>query len=60
MPDGEGGFYVVVTGLDTVIRVNATGKIVNEWSAVSGELPFERFDRDTDYRKIASTKPHTA
>jgi len=59
MPDGEGGFYVVVTGLDLVIRVDSAGQIVNEWSAVPGELPFARFDRDTDYRKIASTKPHT-
>ncbi|MCA8926793.1 MAG: hypothetical protein KDC18_01900 [Alphaproteobacteria bacterium] len=58
LPDGQGGFYVVVTGLDLVIHVDAAGEIDREWSTVPGEAPFTRFDRQTDYRKVPTTKPH--
>jgi len=58
LPDEDGGFFVVVTGLDLVVQVNQAGEIVREWSTLANEAPFTRFDRQTDYRKVPTTKPH--
>jgi hypothetical protein len=48
---------VVVTGLDMVVEITTTGKLIREWN-VLGEDPWARFERHTDYRKIPTTKPH--
>jgi hypothetical protein len=46
-----------VTGLDMVVEITTTGSLVREWS-VLGEDPWARFSRETDYRKVPTTKPH--
>jgi hypothetical protein len=50
---------VADTGLDMVVELSPEGERLREWSAL-GEDPWQRFDRERDYRKIASTKPHRA
>lgn len=56
-PTQRGTLLVVVTGLDMVVEITATGDLVREWS-VLGEDPWVRFSRQTDYRKVSTTKPH--
>ena len=56
-PTQRGTLLVVVTGLDMVVEITTTGSLVREWS-VLGEDPWVRFSRQTDYRKVATTKPH--
>jgi len=56
-PTDRGTLLVVVTGLDMVVEITATGDLVREWS-VLGEDPWARFSRHTDYRKVPTTKPH--
>jgi hypothetical protein len=56
-PTSEGNLLVTNTGLDMVHLVSPNGETVREWD-VLGEPPWSRFDRDTDYRKVPSTKPH--
>ncbi len=53
----EGTLLVVSTGLEMVVEVTLEGRILRQWN-VLGEDPWGRFSRDTDYRKVASTKPH--
>lgn len=50
---------VVSTGLDMVIRLDASGAPV-AFTSVLGEDPWARFSPATDYRRVASTKPHVA
>jgi hypothetical protein len=49
--------YVVSTGLDLVIKMTMSGDIVDYWN-VLGKEQWKHFDRNLDYRKIASLKPH--
>ena len=56
-PAQDGSFLVVSTGLDMVVRVTADGRVLEEWNVLQ-EPAWQRFSRDIDYRKIASTKPH--
>ena len=56
-PTGRDTLLVVVTGLDMVVEITETGSLVREWN-VLGEDPWARFSRQTDYRKIPTTKPH--
>jgi len=56
-PTQRGTLLVAVTGLDMVVEITTTGSRVREWS-VLGEDPWERFSRQTDYRKVPTTKPH--
>jgi|HubBroStandDraft_1064217.scaffolds.fasta_scaffold190593_1 hypothetical protein len=56
-PTREGTLLVAVTGLDMVVEVSTAGDVLREWN-VLGEDPWERFSRDIDYRKVATTKPH--
>lgn len=56
-PDGLGNLLVVSTGLDMVTRVSLSGEILNEWSVYDGPV-WKRHDRDTDFRKVLTTKPH--
>lgn len=56
-PTHHGTLLVAVTGLDMVAEITTTGGLIREWS-VLGEDPWARFSRQTDYRKVATTKPH--
>ena len=58
-PAANGNLLVVSTGLDMVLEVTPDGTIVREWS-VLGTDPWERFSRQTDYRKVETTKPHAS
>jgi hypothetical protein len=55
----NGHLLVANTGLDMVIELTLDGIVQREWN-VLGVEPWERFSRETDYRRIASTKPHLA
>lgn len=56
-PSRGGTLLVAGTGLDAVFELSWTGETLREWD-LSGRGLWSRFDRQTDYRKIASTKPH--
>jgi len=58
-PTPQGHLLVVSTGLDLVVEVTLDGRVLREWSAV-GEDPWQRFSKETDYRKVLSTKPYKA
>lgn len=53
-----GRLHVVSTGLDAVLVLD--GDEVVEVHGVTGESPWTRFDRATDYRRVETTKPHRA
>ena len=40
-----------------VVKVSSRGERAGEWSVLA-EPPWSRFSDTTDYRKVASTKPH--
>lgn len=55
----EAGNYLIAnTGLDLVLELTPGGDVVREWSSLLDENPWDRFDKDTDYRKVETTKPH--
>jgi hypothetical protein len=56
-PCRDGTLLVVNTGLDMVVRITPEGAPIEEWDVLGGS-PWQRFSRDIDYRKVASTKPH--
>ena len=56
-PTPEGTLLVAVTGLDLVVEITVDGKVVREWN-VLGEDTWQRFNRNTDYRRVLTTKPH--
>jgi outer membrane protein assembly factor BamB len=58
-PSNDGNLWVVSTGLDLLVEVDLDGNVIAEHNAVDTPT-WDRFDRDTDYRKVASTKPHQA
>ena len=49
--------YVCNTGLEIVQVINESGNIVEEINLAFTET-WDRFERDKDYRQIATTKPH--
>jgi len=58
-PSPDGNLLVAISGLDLVQEVTLSGEVVREWN-VLGEDPWARFSKDTDYRKVRTTKPHHA
>ena len=54
----EGHYLVANTGLDQVLELDRDGGVLREWSTLPDEDPWQRFDRDVDYRKVITTKPH--
>ena len=58
-PTPEGNLIVASTGLDMVIEFTLEGKVLREWN-VLGEDPWERFNKEIDYRKVPTTKPYRA
>ena len=59
MPTQQGTLLVAISGLDMVVELEMDGTLVHEWSATDSD-PWERFSRDVDYRRVATTKPHHA
>ena len=57
LPTNRSTVLVANTGLDMVLETTLEGEIVREWGAL-GQDPWQRFSRETDYRKVATTKPH--
>ncbi len=53
----DGRLHVVSTGLDCVLEVDDDGTVETLHPAVPG-APWGRLDRDTDFRQVATTKPH--
>ena len=58
-PQPDSNLLVANTGLDLVLEVTRQGEVRNEWSVID-EQPWARFDRAIDYRKVATTKPHSS
>ena len=56
-PRRDGTLLVVSTGLDMVVHLNPEGRLIETWD-VLGEVAWQRFSRDIDYRMVESTKPH--
>lgn len=54
-PDGR--LFVAVTGLDAVAELTPDGDLL-QLTSVTGQSVWERFSKATDYRKVATTKPH--
>lgn len=55
--NGGGNLLVANTGLDMVVEIGPDAKILRLWN-VLGENPWKRFSPETDYRRVATTKPH--
>jgi hypothetical protein len=58
-PTDQRNLLVANTGLDMVVEFTPQGEVLRQWN-VLGEDPWERFSREIDYRRVASTKPHRA
>jgi hypothetical protein len=58
-PTPQGTLLVMVTGLDMVAEVSLDGTFLRHWD-VMGEDTWSIFSKETDYRKVATTKPHRA
>lgn len=56
-PGPDGNLFVAVTGLDAVAEVTREGELVRLTDVLGGDV-WSRFDRDVDYRKVPTTKPH--
>lgn len=59
VPAANGNLLVANTGLDMVVEFNLAGVVIRQWNVLGGD-PWERFSKDIDYRKVATTKPHRA
>jgi hypothetical protein len=58
-PTPQGTLLVMVTGLDMVAEVSLEGKFLRHWDVMDQDT-WSIFSKDTDYRKIPTTKPHRA
>jgi hypothetical protein len=58
-PTPDNNLMVVITGLDMVAEITPEGKVLREWSVLFDD-PWQRFSRQTDYRKVPSNKPYRA
>jgi hypothetical protein len=54
-PDGR--LFVAITGLDAVGELTGDGTLIRLVSVLGGSV-WDRFSESTDYRKVATTKPH--
>jgi len=59
LPISKDSIYVVNTGLDMVVEIDNSGSEIRSWGVIGSET-WKEFSRETDYRRIASTKPHKA
>ncbi len=55
----QGNFLVANTGLDMVMEVSPSGEVLNDYPVLDEDI-WQRFDRNKDYRKVLTTKPHLA
>jgi len=55
--NARGNFLVACTGLDLVVEMNPDGEILRELPVLDEDI-WQRFDRNTDYRRVLTTKPH--
>lgn len=53
----ENGMIVCNTGLDNVVWLTPDGELVRQRVLLDSDLP-ARYPRETDFRKVFSTKPH--
>jgi hypothetical protein len=53
----DGRLFVAVTGLDAVAELAPDGALLRLTSVIGGSV-WDRFSPTTDYRKVATTKPH--
>jgi hypothetical protein len=58
-PSTDGNLLVVSTGLEAVFKITPQGETLAEWSVID-DSPWIRFSRNTDYRKVETTKPHVS
>jgi hypothetical protein len=58
-PTDNNTLLIAVTGLDMVSEVSMDGTPIREWN-VLGQDPWGKFSRKTDYRLVATTKPHAS
>src|SRR5580704_14792367 len=56
-PASDGSWLAAVTGLDMVVKFTPEGEVLTGWTVLPEPL-WSRFSQATDYRKVASTKPH--
>ncbi|REJ67084.1 MAG: hypothetical protein DWQ31_11545 [Planctomycetota bacterium] len=59
VPADDGSLWVVITGLDAVAQISPDDEVLR-LTDVLGRDVWDKFDRDTDYRMVATTKPHDA
>jgi len=55
----NGNILVCATGLDSVFEVTVSGELINSWN-VLGKPVWDKFEQNVDYRKVLTTKPHSA
>jgi hypothetical protein len=55
--DSAGRLVIANTGLDMVMITDWDGTSYHQFDVLGGE-PWGRFDANTDYRKVPTTKPH--
>jgi len=53
-----GRIHVVSTGLDSVLVFEDDDQTLSSLHSVTGEPPWVRFSKDTDFRRVPTTKPH--
>ena len=56
----EEGIFIVNTGLDMVVKIDKDLLDIEEEFSVVESNPWNKFNKEVDYRKINSTKPHKA
>jgi len=56
-PGPDGTLWIVSTGLDAVAEVSCDGELLRLID-VFGRDVWDKFSKETDYRLVASTKPH--
>lgn len=56
-PSDRDSLFVANTGLDMVLELDYGGHVLATWS-VTDHDPWKRFDPNTDYRRVPTTKPH--
>lgn len=56
-PTRDENLLVANTGLDMGMKVTPRGELLAAWDVLD-EVPWSRFSREADYRKVESTKPH--
>lgn len=58
--NAAGNLEIANTGLDMMLELTESGEVVRDVSVVPDEDIWDRFDRDVDYRRVTTTKPHHA